>query len=101
LLSVSPPHLILRLQGLEEAKNPAGKALRLIQDRLSDAEFAENLVCSSSPIAATESLLQAPQTHSLFIDAHNETLSVVAMRVSNPDCSPVAILSETLTARVH
>jgi hypothetical protein len=25
----------------------------------------------------------------LFIRAHNETLSVVAVRVSNPDCSPV------------
>jgi hypothetical protein len=24
----------------------------------------------------------------LFICVHNETLSVVAMRVSNPDCSP-------------
>jgi len=27
----------------------------------------------------------------LFIRTHNETLSVVAMRVSNPDCSPVRI----------
>ena len=27
----------------------------------------------------------------LFIRAHNETLSVVAMRVSNPDRSPVGI----------
>jgi hypothetical protein len=27
----------------------------------------------------------------LFICSHNETLSVVAMRVSNPDCSPVGM----------
>jgi len=27
----------------------------------------------------------------LFIRVHNETLSVAAMRVSNPDCSPVGI----------
>jgi hypothetical protein len=27
----------------------------------------------------------------LFIRAHNETLSVVAMRVSNPDCSSLRI----------
>jgi hypothetical protein len=27
----------------------------------------------------------------LFIGRHNETLSVVAMRVCNPDCSPVGI----------
>jgi hypothetical protein len=26
-----------------------------------------------------------------FIRTHNETLSVVAMRVSNPDCSPLRI----------
>jgi hypothetical protein len=28
---------------------------------------------------------------SFFIRVHNETLAVVAMRVSNPDCSPVGI----------
>jgi len=27
----------------------------------------------------------------LFIRPHNETLSIVAMCVSNPDCSPVGI----------
>jgi hypothetical protein len=25
----------------------------------------------------------------LFIRTHNETLSVAAMRISNPDCSPI------------
>jgi len=29
--------------------------------------------------------------HQLFIRAHNETLSIAAMRVSNEDCSPVGI----------
>jgi hypothetical protein len=27
----------------------------------------------------------------LFISVHNETLSVVTMRVNNPDCSPFGI----------
>jgi hypothetical protein len=27
----------------------------------------------------------------LFIGMHNKTLSIVAMRVCNPDCSPVGI----------
>jgi hypothetical protein len=27
----------------------------------------------------------------LFIGMHNKTLSIAAMRVSNPDCSPVGI----------
>jgi hypothetical protein len=26
-----------------------------------------------------------------IIDTHNETLSIAAMRVSNPDCSPAGI----------
>jgi len=28
------------------------------------------------------------KSRQLFIRVHNETLSVVAMRVNNPDCSP-------------
>jgi len=31
----------------------------------------------------------------LFVGVHNETLSVAAMRVNNPDCSPVGINSLT------
>jgi hypothetical protein len=31
------------------------------------------------------------KSRQLFIGMHNETLSVVAMRVCNPDCSPVGI----------
>jgi hypothetical protein len=31
------------------------------------------------------------QRSQLFIGSHNETLSIVAMRISNPDCSPLEI----------
>jgi hypothetical protein len=41
------------IAGLEEAKNLAGKVLRLIQDRLSDAEFGKNLANLSNPFAAS------------------------------------------------
>ena len=34
---------------------------------------------------------QFDKRRQLFIRAHNETLSVVVMRVCNPDCSPVGI----------
>jgi hypothetical protein len=34
----------------------------------------------------------------LFIRAHNETLPVVAMRVSNPDRSPVGIIVRPLAS---
>jgi hypothetical protein len=35
-----------------------------------------------------------------FIRAHNETLSV-AMRVGNPDCSPVGIRGMSLIRHLH
>jgi hypothetical protein len=36
-----------------------------------------------------------------FIRPNDKPLPVVAMRINDPERSPVAILSETLTARVH
>jgi hypothetical protein len=37
--------------------------------------------------------LQFHERSQLFISAHNETLSAIAMCVSNPDCSSLAIYS--------
>jgi len=37
--------------------------------------------------------LQFQKRRQLFIGTHNETLSVVAMRVNNPGCSRLAIQS--------
>ena len=80
------------IAGLEEAKNPAGKVLRLIQERLSDAEFGKNLAKLSKQFATNASRRFALQKHAqLFIRVHNETLSVVAMCVCNPDRSAVGI----------
>jgi len=45
--------LILEVRDLEEVKNLAGKtALRLIQDRLSNAEFGQNRANLSNQFAA-------------------------------------------------
>jgi hypothetical protein len=41
------------IAGLEEAKNLAGRVLRLIQDRLGDAEFGKNLTKLSKQFAAS------------------------------------------------
>jgi hypothetical protein len=38
-----------------------------------------------------ESPIPLQQTRSAFIRSHNETLTVTAMRVGNPDRSPVAV----------
>src|SRR5947207_8448807 len=71
------------LAGLEEAKNPAGKVLRLIQIFLTPTSFEK-----ISPVRQTNS----PQTanhrfefqkrRQLFIRTHNEALTV-AMRANN------------------
>jgi hypothetical protein len=73
----------------EEAKNLAGKVLRLIQDPLSNAEFAKNLANPSNQFAVSaHRRFEFQKRDQLLIGAHNETLSVAAMRVNNPDCSP-------------
>jgi hypothetical protein len=46
---------------------------------------------TNSPFSRCQSPIQVPQTQSAFICPHNETLSVVAMCVCNPDRSPVGI----------
>jgi hypothetical protein len=55
-------------------------------DPFSDAEFAKNLACLSSKIAASaDRRFQFDKRRQLFIGTNNETLSDAAMRVSNPD----------------
>ena len=78
--------------GLEEAKNLAGKVLPLIQDRLGDAEFGKNAANLSNQFAASANHgFQFEKRAQLFIRSDNEALTVAAMRVSNPDRSPVGI----------
>jgi hypothetical protein len=85
--------LILRLQVRNRRRTERGNALRLIQDQLSDADFGKNLANPSNQFTATANhRFEFQKRRQLFIRAHNETLSVVAMRVCNPDCS---------TARIH
>ena len=80
------------IAGLEEAKNLAGKVLRLIQDRLSDAEFGKNLANLSNQFAASANRgFQFEKRSQLFIRTHNETLSVAAMCICNQDRSPAGI----------
>jgi hypothetical protein len=52
----------------------------------------KNLACLSSQFAASANRrFEFQKSGQLFIRVHNETLSVVAMRVCNEDRSPVAI----------
>jgi hypothetical protein len=84
--------VILQLR-VRKGEEPSGEeVLRLIQDPFSDAKFAKNLACSSSTIAAgANRRFKFDKRIQLFIRTHNVTLSVAAMRVSNPDRSSVRI----------
>jgi len=85
--------LILRIAGPEGAKKPSGeKFLRLIQIRLTTASFDKNRVnCQHNSPALANRGFQFHKRSQLFLRAHNEALSVIAMRVRNPDRSPVGI----------
>ena len=55
---------------------------------------------TAGPPARQDNLLQAPsrrfqfqKRRQLFVRTHNETLPVVAMRIRNPDRSPVGVIS--------
>jgi hypothetical protein len=64
----------------------------LIQIRLGDTKSEKNLACLSRKFAASVNRrFQFQKRRQLFIRVHNEKLSVVAVRVSNPDRSPIGI----------
>src|SRR6266478_5514352 len=58
------------------------------------AEFTKNLAClSRQPSASANHRFKFQKLRPLFIGVHNESLSVVVMRVSNEDRPPVTIYS--------
>jgi hypothetical protein len=80
--------------GLEGGKEPAGKCPPPDSDPFSETEFAENLSCLSSQFAASASgRFQFNKRSQLFVATGDKPLSVVAMRVTNPDRSPFTIES--------
>jgi hypothetical protein len=55
-------------------------------------EFRKNLASLSRLFAAsTDRRFEFQKRGQLLIRTHNETLSIVAMSVCNPECSPAAI----------
>src|SRR5262249_43163179 len=87
LLSFPRPVRFLELRVPEEAKNLAGKVLRLIQDPLATGSFPKILAtCQNNSPRALNSRFKFDKRSQLFIRSHDEALSV-AMRVHNPDRS--------------
>jgi len=86
----SPLGYISANAGPEGGEEPSEKeVLRLIQIRLSDAEFGENSpICQTNSRQARIAASSSIEAVSFFIRTHNKALSVVAMCVGNP---PVGI----------
>jgi hypothetical protein len=73
-------------------EEPSGRiVLRLIQIRLATPSFEKISTASQGNSATPNRRFEFHKRSQLFIRVHNETLSVVAMRVCNPNCSPVGI----------
>jgi len=88
-----PRYVDFAIRGFGRGEEPSGaNVLRLIRIRLSDAESGKiSLGCQAAKAATANRRFQFYKRGQLFIGAHNETLSIIAMRVSNEDCSPVGI----------
>jgi hypothetical protein len=88
-----PRYIDSAIAGLEEVgRTWRGKFLRLIQIRFSDAEFGKISPARQAQFATSPNRRFKFQKRSqLFIRAYNKTLSVIAMGVSNPDCSAFAV----------
>jgi|SRR6266513_635599 len=85
-----PAALSQLVAGREEAKNLAGKKfLRLIQIRLATSSLDKITPASQDNSASAQ--IPVRQTQSAFHPTYNESLSVSAMCVCNPDRSPLAI----------
>ena len=93
LFSFFPAELILERADPEEAKNPAGEnVLRLIRIRLATVSLAKiSPTCQDNSTASADYRFEFQKRRQLLICANDETFSVAAMRVCNPDRPPVGI----------
>jgi hypothetical protein len=89
----------VEVAGLEETKNPAGqKGLRLIQIRLATPSLAKTTAtCQINSPQAPNRRFKFQKRRQLFIRTNNETFSVTAIRVSNPDVRPLESMADTPT----
>jgi hypothetical protein len=94
LPSFFPAQLTLWNCGSGKGEEPSGEeaVLRLIQIRLTVSSLEKIwLACQTNSPQRRIADSSSTKAANLSIRVHNKTLSIVAMRVSNPDCSPVAI----------
>ena len=78
--------------GSRGGEEPSGEDPPPDSNPFSDAQFGKNLASLSSQFAGSVNhRFKLQKRGQLFIRTHNETLSIAAMCVHNPDRSPVGI----------
>jgi hypothetical protein len=88
----APPYLFAGCGSGRDEEPSGGKARRLIQnpfDGVESGRIYANL--SRKFFAEADCGFEFHKRSPLSIGSHNETLSVIPMRVSNPDCSSLGI----------
>jgi len=83
--------LILRLRVRKGRRTWRGNVFRLIQDPRAAPSFEKSRQRVKSIRCKCESPIRVPEMQSFSVGADNETFRIVAVRVNNPDCSPVGI----------
>jgi hypothetical protein len=87
-----PAELVSGFAGPKEAKNLAGKAPPPDSDPFTTHRFGKiAFACQAQSLQGRNRRFEFQKRSQLFIHAHNETFSVIAVCVCNPDRSPVGI----------
>jgi hypothetical protein len=87
----SPLDWFLELR-VRKRRRTSGECPPPVSDPFSDAESGKNLVrLSRQFVASANRRFEFNERSQFFNRTHNETLSLAAMRVSNPDCSAFTI----------
>jgi hypothetical protein len=77
---------------LKKGKKAPGEKPPALTPVPDNAECGKNLACSSRQLAASaDRRFKISKRAELFIRTHDKPLSVVAMRVCDPDCSPLGV----------
>jgi hypothetical protein len=103
LFLLIPAQINFPIAGPDETKNRARRGvLRLVQIRLATASLEKiSLACQDKFAAGANGRLKFERGRQLFIRTRDETLSIVGMRVRNPDCSPASRSRTETQPKLH
>jgi hypothetical protein len=89
--SLVPPPVDSANRGSGRGEEPSGEILRLIQIRLATLSFEKSRPVVKQETRNPTRRFEFHKRSQLIIRMHDEPLSVIPMRVNDPDRSPVGI----------